>query len=83
MSNEPITKPSLTREKFTFISDFDLREVVNIDGDVSISATIICVAFYDGRTQYQCAYMNNGAAQEPWIDRWRLTRCSRFVQSFE
>lgn len=57
-----------------FASPFGLGDQVRIDGDTSITATVVGFAFYGHGPQVQCAWFHNGAHVEAWIAEFRVKK---------
>jgi hypothetical protein len=61
----------------TFRVKFDIGCKVAIDGDDSIDAWVIQVAFKSqDHATYEVSYWNNGDVKSAWIDEWRLSEVS-------
>lgn len=58
----------------TFKAKFGLNDKVHIDGDTSITATVIGLAFYGHGPQLQCAWFANGGHVEIWAAEFRLSQ---------
>lgn len=52
---------------------FAIGEKVHIDGDESITATVIGFLLRAQGPQYEAAWFNNGAHTTAWVDEFRLT----------
>lgn len=57
-----------------FHTPFAFGDKVTVDGDASITATVIGFAFYPHQSLVFCAWFNNGAVVEAWFGDFRLTR---------
>lgn len=56
-----------------FHSQFDLGDQVTIDGDVSLVAVVIGLAFYANMPpQVQLGYVHNGDLKDHWVAEYRL-----------
>lgn len=59
----------------TLTSQFDIRDRVTIDRDLSIVATIVAIRWSrDDRPQYELGWMHEGRAEYAYFDEWRLTK---------
>jgi hypothetical protein len=58
----------------TFTSDFSPRDLVIIDGQADMPATVTGFLFRDGMRQIECEWLHNGQNQSAWFAPWRLTR---------
>jgi len=56
-----------------FESRFSWGDKVTIDGDRSITATVIGFGFYPHQTVVQCSWFHSGTVIEAWIGDFRLT----------
>jgi hypothetical protein len=56
-----------------FESRFHCGEKVIIDGDTSITASVLGFAFYPHQHLVLCGWIHNGASVEAWVGEFRLT----------
>jgi hypothetical protein len=60
-----------------FEAEFGFGDRVWIDGDRSLTATVVAVSFSGGfdraRIQYEVSWIANGVAQVAWVDQFRLS----------
>jgi len=58
-----------------FESPFGYLDKVHIDGDESITATVLAFAFRETRPPIvECSWVHAGAVQTHWIEETRLTK---------
>lgn len=70
-------KYDATAKKVSFdviIPKFDLTTKVHIDGDRSITATVIGFLVRASQIQFEVAWFSNGSQQTAWIDDFRLSQ---------
>ena len=54
---------------------FDIRDVVTIDGDPTVRATIVAIRWSrDNHPHYEVSYVDRGKVEFVYLDEWRLSK---------
>lgn len=62
--------------RYTFQSPFQLGDKVIVDGDPSLIAKVIQVAFRSDIADCEISWVHQGDIKRAWVDNWRLTPAS-------
>ncbi|MFC5423327.1 hypothetical protein ACFPOB_27680 [Bosea eneae] len=57
-----------------FVSRFQIGDIVRIDGDKDLRATVIGVLFRAGHVEFEVSWLFNGEIRSAWIASFRLER---------
>lgn len=56
-------------------SEFDIRDVVTIDGDASVRTVVVAIRWSrDDGPQYEVSWFHEGRAEYCYFDEWRLAK---------